>query len=225
MGVLTLKPRLTVVASPNVGAVNLDALSTGVVVLKDNLGVERSGFTTDLYLKTSTVPGMVAGIGTLYGTGSTYPVAYYKDSSGNAIPLTVGGARWEQSSQTNEYFAAGQGLTSYGTGLFVDPPAGQVVAYTIGASQVLVINTTPPIIPIATYGEQALVFLETPFTPDVRFEPSAQTPVSGTIFTVGFSISPTTYEILLDWDNTGSPNGTNIVSYLTLSAAFLLGTT
>ena len=218
MGALTFKPKGLIATAPDTSSVNLDVLSTGAVILKDSVGTERSGFTTDLFLKPRGVPATVGNSGSLYGTA---PGAAYKDSAGNEVPFVFTSARWAQASLVQVYLAAGQGPTPIPTGLFVDPPAGQNVEYTIGANQ-LFVSSALPLVPINTYGEQPLLFSPAAGTPTDRWLLQPLNAPSGTLISSAAPVF-TPNEVVLEFDNTGNPDGVTLVSYFLLSAPWLLG--
>ena len=222
MGILTLKSKIVIPASSVGNAVNLEADADGAVIVKDSLGTERAGFATDLYLKILGVPATVANQGSLYGTGGGTPVAVYRDSTGADVPLVLSGGRWEQRSQVQWFSAAlepyAPPANPHPTGLYVDPPAGEFVIYTLGAYQVLAtpaLNTA-----VGVYGEQNIVFLQTVGTADARFAGPQFNGPSGTIFYTDIVIAPDG-EIIIYFDASGSGNGTSIAMWMTLTAARL----
>ncbi len=220
MGILTLKNRLTIPTSPNVDAVTLDANADGAVIVKDSTGVERTGFISDLYLKTQDIPAAVANQGSLYGTGDSSPVAIYRDSTGADVPIVVNGGRWQQSAQVQWSHEAAEPYSPpdnpHPTGLFVEPPEGEFVMYTLGAYQ---ISASPDLgVAVGVYGEQNLIFSSDPGTANERFAGAQFNAASGTIFYTEILFDEDDGEIIIYFDASASANPTTIAMWMTLTA-------
>lgn len=221
MGILTLKRKAVIPSSPVGNAVNVDATATGAVIAKDSSGVERAGFTTDLYLKTKGVPATEANKGSLYGSGGGSPVGVYRDSAGTDVPLVLTGSRWEQVSQVQWSSPAMEPYAPpanpHPTGLYVDPPAGELVYYTIGAYQFITAPGATPT-PVATgfYGEQELGFAPTPGTASDRFLGPTFVTASGVILYSAVDIA-LDGEVIFFLDASAQTTSTSVVLWLTLT--------
>ena len=220
MGILTLKRKAVIPSSAVGNAVNVAANADGAVIVKDSSGVERPGFATDLYLKTKGTPATEANKGSLYGSGGGSPVGVYRDSAGTDVPLVLGGARWEQTSQVQWSSPAMEPYAPpanpHPTGLYVDPPAGEVVLYTIGAYQMLIIPATVAI--LGAYGEQELGFDNIPGTASDRFLGPAFVPDSGPILYTTIDIAPDG-EVIFWFDASAQADSSSVVMWLTITPA------